>query len=264
MNILDFFQTVNIVQIGCGGTGSWVVPLVSKLVNNIRLRSAQDFKIFYKLVDNDTVEQRNILRQNFSEWDIGKSKSHSLINRYVYNFKDLTSHTNKIKTKNDFIKLEEHVDSVFNSLTIVLGCIDNNKTRHTIFRSLKCWSKSIDNKKYVYIDSGNLLYSGQIITLLFGFGDFLIERLKDFEPDSADELRKQIKKRKKINFLKMFPLEDPEEVQQSCAFFGDQSQAINSLAATLMFCNLQKILVTSELPPQIINFNSSGYSTFEV
>ena len=52
--------------------------------------------------------------------------------------------------------------------------------------------------------------------------------------------------------------------EQSCAFFGDQSQAINSLAATLMFINLQKILVTSELPPELITFNSSGYSTFEI
>jgi len=39
----------------------------------------------------------------------------------------------------------------------------------------------------------------------------------------------------------MFPINnEQDDTQQSCAFFGDQSQAINNLAAALMFCNLQK------------------------
>ena len=64
----------------------------------------------------------------------------------------------------------------------------------------------------------------------------------------------------------MFQIEvgDDNISQQSCAFFGDQSQAINTMAATLMFINLQKILISSELPPELVTFNSSGYSTFEL
>jgi len=264
MNILDYFTKINIVQIGCGGTGSWVVPLVSKLANNIRLRLPEGSKISYKLVDNDVVEERNILRQNFSQWDIGKSKAHSLINKHIYDFEDLICFTNKIKTKKDFMILQDF-DHIDETLVIILGCVDNNKTRHLIFKTLRYCQKNFSPKtKYIYIDSGNLLYNGQVITLSFGFEEFLIKKLEETEPDTATNLKKKIKKRKKLNFLKMFPLKDPEEVQQSCAFFGDQSQAINSLAATIMFCNLQKILVASEMPPQKISFNSSGYSTFDV
>ena len=64
----------------------------------------------------------------------------------------------------------------------------------------------------------------------------------------------------------MFPIESDNSniPQQSCAFFGDQSQAINIMAATLMFINLQKVLISLELPPEVITFNSSGYSTFEL
>ena len=113
MNITDHFYEINIVQIGCGGTGSWVVPLVSKLMNNIRLRLPDTVDVLYKLVDSDIVEERNILRQNFCEWDIGKSKAHSLVNRYVYNFRDLTAITNRIKSKTNIIGL-------FNSLIVAL------------------------------------------------------------------------------------------------------------------------------------------------
>jgi len=252
MNITENFNIIEVIQIGCGGTGSWVVPLASKLVNNIRLRMADNQTISYKLVDNDIVESTNILRQNFSEWDIGKSKAHSLVNRYIYNFPDLSCFAFQIKTKKHFEKLfESSVD--LRSLIIVLGCVDNNKTRQLIYKNIKVDSKKFANKRaYIYIDSGNLLYNGQIVTLPFGLSELDQSCLVNF------------KKQKKLNFNKMFPKTDNQETQGSCAFFGDQSQAINSLAATLMFCCLQKILVASEMPPQVINFNSSGYSTFEV
>jgi len=269
MNIVDYLSEIKILQIGCGGTGSWVVPLVSKLINNIRLRLPDTVQISYKLIDDDAVEERNILRQNFNEWDIGKGKAQSLVNKFIYNFKDLQSTSYRIKTRKDifgfcFSPFREELENL-NSLTIIIGCVDNNKSRHLIYKSLKYFLKNYDDKKkHIYIDSGNLLYNGQVVTLSFGFEEFLIKKLEEYEPDKAIELKKQIKKRKKLNFTKMFPLENPIEVQQNCAFFGDQSQAINSLSANIIFCNLQKILVASEMPPQMITYNSSGYSTFEI
>lgn len=256
MNIIERFNAIDVIQIGCGGTGSWVVPLVSKLLNNIKLRT-NHCNIFYKLIDNDVVESRNILRQNFNDWDISKSKCRSLVSKYVYNFSDLTFYPQQITTKRDFERLQAErltdMDGEIRSLVIVLGCVDNNKTRCLIYKAIKSHSKKYANKRvYFYIDSGNMLYNGQIITLPFGLQGEDQASLVNF------------KKQKKLDFLKMFDPKDSQETEQSCAFFGDQSQAINSLAATLMFCCLQKILVASELPPQIISFNSSGYSTFEV
>jgi len=266
MNITDHFNEINIVQIGCGGTGSWIVPLASKLINNVRLRLPDTVKVHYKLVDNDVVEERNILRQNFSEWDIGKSKAHSLVNRYIYNFKELQAFPYRIKTKQELFDLIHDSTQLDNEkLIIILDCVDNNKSRHLFYKSLEYYRNHYSPKiKIVFIDGGNLLYHGQVVTLSFGFEEFLLEKYDQFEPDKATELRKQIKKRRKLNFIKMFPIEDPAEVQQSCVFFGDQSQAINNMTATIMFNNLQRILVLSEMPPQEISFNSSGYSTFEV
>lgn len=270
MNLIEHCKKIVVLQVGCGGTGSWLVPLVSKLLGNIKLRLPETIELTYILNDNDVVEDRNILRQNFNKWDIGKGKAMSLISSYCYNFKNMSAITNRIKN------LKNLFDIVFNTelpydpyeirqetLVVVIGCVDNNKSRQFLDKILKRF-----NKKYecpiVYIDSGNLLYNGQIVTLSYGFNEFLIQLISEFEEERAKQLKQQLKLKKKINLKEMFPLTDEEEVTQSCAFFGDQSQSINSLAATMLFCNLQKILISSEIPPKIITFNSSGYSTFEV
>ena len=265
MDLINFFDNIHIVQIGCGGTGSWVVPLVSKLANNIKLRLPENHKIYYNLIDEDIIESRNILRQNFNEWDIEKNKAHALVNKYIYNFPEIQAFPIKIKSKNYLTPFltnpnEETTDS--KNLRIVIGCVDNNQTRHIIYNRLK--SIQINNLKngFIYIDSGNLLNSGQIITIAFGFDEYMSNIL---DKNKLELFRKQIKKSKAMKFTKKFPKNAETEIkEQSCAFFGDQSQAINNLAATLIFCNVQNILINSELPPDVISFNSSGYSTFNI
>ena len=273
MNLVDECRRIVLIQVGCGGTGSWLVPLASKLLNNIKRRLPIEVNVTYLIIDDDIVEERNILRQNFSDWDIGKGKAMSLVSKYCYNFENMRAISYRLKTKIDFEKLvfasdpnfpqQDAYDRRQETLMIILGCVDNNASRHLIDRVTKGF-----NKKHltpvIYIDSGNLLYNGQIVTQSYGFNEFLIDRLSNHNQDDSMALFKQVKNRKKINFKKMFPLEEETEVQQSCAFFGDQSQAVNSMAANLLFCNLQKILVNSEIPPTITTFNSSGYSTFEV
>ena len=267
MNLAECSKKIMVIQVGCGGTGSWLVPLASKLLNNIKLHLPETIPISYKIIDDDTVESRNILRQNFSDWDIGKGKAMSLVSRYCYNFKEMIAVNKRIKTKNDLIKLifdsEATTEDRQKTLVIILGCVDNNKTRQFLNKLVKGFNKNF-HVPIVYIDSGNLLYNGQIVTLSYGFNEFLIGMINEFEPERAKQLERQIKKRKKIKFNEMFPIAKEEEATASCAFFGDQSQSINSLAATMLFCNLQKILVASEIPPEVITFNSSGYSTFEV
>lgn len=247
--IIDHFSRIIIIQVGCGGTGSWLVPLVSKLANNIKLRLPLSKLIEYIIIDNDIVEDRNILRQNFSNWDIGKIKSQALVNKACYEFEEIVASSKRIQKTSDIINIIK--TNLDNCLIIMLGCVDNNISRHNMLKISKKLSKQYKNSKLsiVYIDSGNLLHNGQIITQAFNCPDWISQKPS----------------KKKLNFKHMFPINEEDNTpEQSCAFFGDQSQAINSLAATLMFINLQKILVTSELPPELITFNSSGYSTFEI
>ena len=256
MDILNQFSKIVIAQVGCGGTGSWLVPFVSKLANNIKLRTVSDDFINYTIFDDDIVEQRNILRQNFSSWDIGKNKAQALINKNVFEFQDIKANVTRVKRYIDILPDNLPAVDQLPTLFIILGCCDNNKARQTMFKISKLISKKIKSS-VVYIDSGNLLYNGQIITKAFNFP----------QDNQQDLFKKKREKKSKIDFKKMFPIENDENSnipQQSCAFFGDQSQAINIIAATLMFINLQKILISLELPPEIVIFNSSGYSTFEL
>ena len=288
MNVIEYFNDIHIIQIGAGGTGSWLVPLVSKLINNIKLRIREDQKITYNIIDSDIVEERNILRQNFTSWDIYKNKAQALVNRYSEDFPEIKAINKYIKTENILIDLLYKIDIVCyiskthsdnfpnlieklsecettkHDLMIFLGCVDNNKTRRIIFKTLKKLEKRVPTRfveyyndgfildgvcerSIIYIDSGNSLYNGQIATTKFYANDII----KDNNS-------------KKLNFLKMFPIEQQEQEAQSCAFFGDQSQCVNNLAASLVFANLQKILVNNELPPNLIEFNSSGFCNFKI
>lgn len=75
----------NIVVIGCGGTGSRLVPMLAQFVRSITRefnpRGWLESPTIY-LCDDDTIEQKNLLRQNFIEADVGKFKSVVLAQRY--------------------------------------------------------------------------------------------------------------------------------------------------------------------------------------
>lgn len=289
MDIIEQFKKMYIIQVGAGGTGSWLVPLVSKFVHNISNRLPETTKIFYDIIDDDIVEDRNIIRQNFMEWDISKSKVQSLVNRYCVEYSEIRAKPIHISTApkflnillpicvpklNEFHTTQEHYNTMdlefyrneSKILYIILGCVDNIKTRNLMYRTFKkiC---SIDikikipdeSRNYVeidsikcpssaiYIDSGNNLNNGQIVTTWF----------------NLDQVEIHNKDQKQINFTKMFKTEE-EKPTQSCAFFGDQSQSVNNLAAALMFCNLQNIFVNNTLPPNMIEFNSTGWAKFSI
>lgn len=59
--------------IGCGGAGSWLTPLMCKLVGGGQLC----------LVDGDKLEEKNLDRQLFLMSDMGKNKAVALSKRYI-------------------------------------------------------------------------------------------------------------------------------------------------------------------------------------
>jgi hypothetical protein len=283
MSIIENFDSINIVQIGAGGTGSWLTPLVSKFAYNLNRRffGQNNNKLSYTIIDDDIVEDRNILRQNFTEWDILKPKAQALINRGCIEYEHIRAKNIRLETKLKFTKIlnEYHKETIdleglsndlntgeliesLRSLYIILGCVDNNKSRRMIYSTLKTMTslnidifRSVDQAKWqlkcpissIYIDSGNNIYNGQIVTTWFNLDQFDLKN----------------KNQKPINFLQMFKLTE-EETTQSCAFFGDQSQSINNLAASLIFCNLQNIIVNDTLPPNLIEFSGVGWAKINI
>ena len=74
-----------IFLIGCGGTGSRLVPLlvqfIASITKNKSPRGWLDNPTIF-IVDDDVVETKNLARQNFIAADVGKSKAAVLANRY--------------------------------------------------------------------------------------------------------------------------------------------------------------------------------------
>lgn len=246
------FNNINVFQFGAGGTGSWLVEPLSKFLNNINLRD-RNLNLNYVLVDDDIVSDENIRRQNFIHEDVGSFKSMAL-KRRCYWFPNLYPHREKLETKKKFQNLIYNFISTNHdrrisdrNLNLIIGCTDSVKFRRNIFSFLK------NNFNYpaIYIDSGNNLHNGQILTTVFNIND--------------KNLIKNIERFKNPNLHKFFPKNmENNDNGQNCAFFGDQSQSINIIAATQIFANIQRILIENLLPASKIDFNSSGYTTFNI
>jgi hypothetical protein len=73
------FVPDEIIQIGCGGTGSRLVEELKFWVRGNLVDLPRSF--YYTLVDFDTVGDSNLNRQLFYPWDLGKSKAHVFVER---------------------------------------------------------------------------------------------------------------------------------------------------------------------------------------
>lgn len=71
------FERYQLIVVGCGGTGSALLYFLSRFLLNL------DKDVLVTLVDGDTVEQKNVIRQSFVPRDIGENKAKVLSNRYL-------------------------------------------------------------------------------------------------------------------------------------------------------------------------------------
>lgn len=111
----------NIVVIGCGGVASWLLPPLMKLL------AGCDHKPLLVLVDGDTIEERNLERQWFSEEDIGKNKAAALTS----------------KLPNDY-PIDPAIEQYYsdgmtlplNGNILFIGCADNHAARRAILSAV--------------------------------------------------------------------------------------------------------------------------------
>ena len=107
-----------IAVIGCGGTGSWLVPPLLRYLNSIK------FNKDILLVDGDSYEINNLNRQEFPSSLVGSNKAMVLTRVYQQRYPDL-----KIKPVNEYIG-ENNKDDIFIDNSVIFSAIDNNKGRN--------------------------------------------------------------------------------------------------------------------------------------
>jgi hypothetical protein len=185
--------------IGTGGTGGFLIPHLARYIASLPYSKY----CLIVLVDGDTVEDKNIIRQNFIRQDVGKNKAEVLAKRYSAAFgvpivsvpEHLTESniprifSNSFAYENLRVMVPPNVGVDFQGHVnhMVISCVDNNKTRSLISNRLG-WTHSTPSTLFrqgyteqecawigihsenrlitdtiTWIDSGNESTTGQVI-----------------------------------------------------------------------------------------------------
>lgn len=162
-------KNTNVIVIGCGGTGGYFIRDALRFMSEVQEKGRMKFKPV--LIDGDSVEKKNISRQNFVYNDIGKNKAQVLATRYSKAFGIDVAFIDQYF---DDSVAEKIIDSInFNYNLIILSFVDNVTTRkyiHNLYVLLiskyydyHTHSNQEGTPNIFYIDAGNLEYGGQVV-----------------------------------------------------------------------------------------------------
>lgn len=234
-------RPVKIVMLGAGGTGGHIAPHLFRLLYSL------DRPVRFIIADGDNVEEKNLVRQNFIKADLGENKAKVLAQRYSSVFGIETEYIPEfIEDKERLTELvtpirqyRGYMSPPIDELVIVIGCVDNNKSRKLMNEVFKSVSP------LVYIDSGNGEYTGQVVCGIRSGTRTVFKPVCSIFPDILEETDK-------------FPTE------LSCAeasVSAPQSIVANITAATLVVNMVYNILVDGNLSIRQVSFSTKSINT---
>lgn len=247
----SYQQPKNIVVIGSGGTGGYLIPQLARQValqNELR-EVAGLAPHGLTLIDEDVVELKNLKRQNFIEPDIGKPKAQVLAERYGGAFGITINYVTKYVTSVPELKelitvsARAHAIADRSFIPVIVDCVDNNKTRVILHETAKDLAA---NRGTFFISSGNEEWTGQVIcTHLPRNYDRFANQEFAFNPNGIQRFRTPL-------LGEMFPevmnAEDKLPTEMSCAeraVSAPQNILTNMTAANLIFTFLNTILTSN-------------------
>ncbi len=138
-------NSVQLVMVGCGGTGSWLAPAVVRVAR--LLHDSRGTEVDVTFVDPDVVEEKNIYRQNFCSAEIGKNKAQALAERYGFAW--------GVNVRYAAGRYSEHLVGGA-GVSIIIGCVDKTSARREISKTSTGWP-------LYWLDCGNEKNSGQVV-----------------------------------------------------------------------------------------------------
>ena len=207
-------RPVKIVMLGAGGTGGHIAPPLYRLLYSL------DRPVRFIICDGDVVEEKNLVRQNFTPADLGENKAKVLAERYSSVFGLETEYVPS------FVESEEQL----RKLLFPLFSPQTTPRRHVHKQA----------EELVYIDSGNGEYTGQVVCGVRRSGRTYYPPIGAAYPDVLEETDK-------------FPTE------LSCAeasVSAPQSMAANITAATAVVDMVYSILATGKSAVRQVTFST--------
>lgn len=278
----------NVFVIGGGGTGSRLIPLLSQFMRSIT-RGVSPSGWLEKpriwLIDDDVVEQKNILRQNFIDRDVGQHKAVVLANRYskAYNV-DIIPITQRITTSsaqgfrklvddNLFIANGNSNHATFNSIigsSIVIICVDSVQARRDILNTFifKERNSQHGELRTFFVDAGNEDNFGQVNM----FTPHIVNAYTPTSEEDKNLLPKMVPVAANIDYVPMNAeyyrnlVDTP--AQGSCADLN-QTLAINAIMATTIMGIVQNYFYRKPMNYNCVSIslnggNSTTYNTYNM
>ncbi len=221
-------RPVKIVMLGAGGTGGYAAPHIYRLIHTLN-RPAR-----FLVADGDIVEEKNLVRQNFIHADLGRNKAAVMAERYASAFGMEIAYLPEFIENEDALAALTAPDYSRKELAILIGAVDNNRSRQM------CHEAFMRAKELVYIDSGNGLYTGQVVCGIRRNGRTYYKPVGTLYPDVLADTDK-------------FPTE------LSCAeaaISAPQSVVANVMAATAILSYLYDILVLGDITVRNVTFST--------
>lgn len=224
-------RPVKVVMLGAGGTGGHIAPHL------YRLLYALDRPVRFIICDGDIVERKNLVRQNFIPAELGQNKAKVLAERYSGVFGMETEYIPQyIESEERLTRLlaPEVFGGRIREQVVLIGAVDNNKTRQLIHRVFYRMDELI------YIDSGNGRHTGQAVCGIRSGGRTIYRPVGAAYPDILRDADK-------------YPSE------QSCAeasLSAPQSIAANITAATAVVDIVYSILALGESRVRQVTFDA--------
>ena len=243
-------QSYHFIVVGAGGTGGYLIPNLARMVS-LTSEKFEDEGVSHRItiIDADSIEPKNLTRQQFVQPDIGKNKAEIMARRYGRSFGLTIGYIKKyIESPEDLVQLmnsSEHTP-------VLVDAVDNNKTRLIMKEAMDEYGKT---GEILQISSGNEEYAGQVI---FNYKN------KDIYTSvlSSDGATT----RNTPGLFEVFPTAEIGQLptELSCAeqaISSPQNIHVNMTAANLMFGYVNKILNYRPINELAIFFDTKTQQT---
>lgn len=250
-------QSVRIMVVGCGGTGSWVAAQVAR-TGRVLMEQGRRVQIIF--VDPDLVSAANVPRSCFCEAEIGELKAVALARRYS------GAWALEIGTITEpFAPVMARVSPHEDVLSIIVGCVDNAAARRALAEVLvrrtpyRYYDYTSSSRQAIWIDCGNTREGGQVLV---------------GTATSPEEMRGSFKGRSICTALPSPVWQHPELLEEleeersshnlSCAELmrrNAQSLMVNHFVASIAGDYLMRLLVTKNLRRYATYFDLETCST---
>jgi len=142
-------ETVELVLVGCGGTGSFLALHLARLAYHLRERYGRRLEVTF--VDYDRVEEKNVGRQNFCPFEVGEPKARALMRRLNAAF------GLEFKAVEAPFEAEMFTEKTHH-FRLLIGAVDGPGGRRELDRCARN-----HGGQFWWLDCGNHEHSGQVL-----------------------------------------------------------------------------------------------------